>query len=57
MRYLIKAPKGARVQGNHESLALQWITEDQLDDQGLALDDSTKRVARYGFTLAEQLLT
>jgi 8-oxo-dGTP pyrophosphatase MutT (NUDIX family) len=57
VRYLIKAPKGARVQGNHESLALQWITEDQLDDQGLALDDSTKRVARYGFTLAEQLLT
>ncbi|HAQ43510.1 MAG TPA: NUDIX hydrolase [Acidimicrobiaceae bacterium] len=57
VRYLIKAPKGARVQGNHESLALQWITEDQLDDQGLALDDSTKRVARYGFRLAEQLLT
>lgn len=57
VRYLVKAPKGARVQGNHESLALKWIPEGQLDDQALLLDDSTKRVARYGFALAEQLLS
>jgi 8-oxo-dGTP pyrophosphatase MutT (NUDIX family) len=57
VRYLVKAPKGARVQGNHESLALKWIAEGQLDDQALLLDDSTKRVARYGFALAEQLLS
>jgi len=56
VRYLIRAPKGAVVQGNHESLALRWVKEDELGDQSLSLDESTKRVARYGFALAERLL-
>lgn len=56
VRYLVKAPKGAVFQGNHESEALRWVRGHDLEDPTLSLDDSTKRVARYGFTLAERLL-
>ena len=39
------------------SLSAQIIKlEDELGDRSLSLDDSTKRVARYGFALAERLL-
>ena len=56
VRYLVKAPKGAVFRGNHESVALRWVGGDDLEDSTLSLDDSTKRVARYGFALAERLL-
>lgn len=56
VRYLVKAPKGAVFHGNHESEALRWVGGHDLEDPTLSLDDSTKRVARYGFTLAERLL-
>ena len=56
VRYLVKAPKGAVFRGNHESVALRWVEGDDLEDSTLSLDDSTKRLARYGFALAERLL-
>nr|ADI18059.1 NTP pyrophosphohydrolases including oxidative damage repair enzymes [uncultured actinobacterium HF0200_20K23] len=56
VRYLVKAPKGAVFRGNHESVALRWVGGHDLEDSTLSLDDSTKRVARYGFALAERLL-
>ena len=56
VRYLVKAPKGAVFRGNHESVALRWVEGHDLEDSTLSLDDSTKRVARYGFALAERLL-
>ena len=56
VKYLVKAPKGAVFRGNHESVALRWVGGHDLEDSTLSLDDSTKRVARYGFALAERLL-
>jgi len=56
VRYLVKAPMGAFFRGNHESKALRWIRQEDLEDSALSLDESTKRLARRGFTLAERLL-
>ena len=56
VRYLVKAPKGAVFRGNHESKALKWIEKDDLESVALSLDESTKRLARCGFALAERLL-
>lgn len=55
LRFLVRAPEGAVPVGNHESSALRWVTEDQLDDTTLALDDSTRRLARHGFALAREV--
>ncbi len=56
VRYLVKAPKGSRFQGNHESKALKWIEQEDLENSAFSLDESTKRLARCGFALAERLL-
>ena len=53
VRFLIRAPRGAVAHRNHESEALRWITESQLVDPELRLDASTRRLARYGFDLAD----
>lgn len=52
VRFLIRAPQGAAASRNHESEALRWIERHELDEPELALDASTRRLARYGFDLA-----
>ena len=52
VRFLIRAPQGAAASRNHESEALRWIEPHQLGEPELALDASTRRLARYGFDLA-----
>ena len=52
VRFLVRAPQGAAASRNHESEALRWIEQRQLDEPELALDTSTRRLARYGFDLA-----
>ncbi len=54
LRFVVQAAAGATPVGNHESAALRWITEHELDDPELALDASTKRVARHGFDLVRR---
>ena len=56
VRYLVKAPKVAFLRGKHESGERRWVGGHDLEAATLSLDDSTKRVARYGFALAERLL-
>jgi 8-oxo-dGTP pyrophosphatase MutT (NUDIX family) len=55
-RFLVVAPSGAVEEMNEESLALRWITEDELDDLTPAVDDSTRRLVRRGLGLAADLL-
>jgi 8-oxo-dGTP pyrophosphatase MutT (NUDIX family) len=55
VRFLVRAPSGALVRGNHESEGLRWIGADDLDDPELGLDASTRRLARHGFALAAEL--
>ncbi|WP_419945372.1 NUDIX hydrolase [Candidatus Poriferisodalis sp.] len=52
VRYVVRSPPGASPLGNHESDALRWISSDQLTDADLGLDASTRRLARYGFSVA-----
>ena len=52
VRYLVRCPPGASPRPNHESDALRWVTPDQLTDADLGLDASTRRLARYGFSVA-----
>ena len=52
-RYLVVAPSGAVEQGNEESLALRWVTADELD--ALGVDDSTRRLVTRGLALAPSL--
>lgn len=56
VRYLVKAPPEAIVRGNEESQALKWVKEEELTDSELSLDESTQRLARCGFALADQVL-
>ena len=56
VRFLVRAPVGAVVRGNHESEALRWISPADLASTELALDASTQRVARHGFGLAGKVL-
>lgn len=55
VRYLIRAPRGAVAQRNHESDALRWVAAPDIADPELGLDASTRRLARYGFDLARTL--
>lgn len=49
-RFVVLAPAGAVVQGNHESHELRWVTLGELDE--LAGDDSLRRLARVGLAAA-----
>ena len=46
VRFLVLAAAGAVPVANHESLAIRWITRDELGDPALALDTSTQRLLR-----------
>lgn len=53
VRFVVLAPEGAQVHGNHESDALRWVTVDQLDQ--LDLDAGTHRLVAAGLHRARQL--
>lgn len=50
VRYLLRAPAGAVLRGNHESEALRWVTLDELGT--LDPDDGLVRLATRGLDLA-----
>ncbi|MEM9035121.1 MAG: NUDIX hydrolase [Actinomycetota bacterium] len=52
VRYVVRAPEGAKEQGNDESEALRWVPLADLG--GLDLDDATRRLADYGGTIARR---
>ena len=54
VRYVVQAPSYAAVSGNHESEQLRWVGENDLGEAALDLDESTLRLARYGFALVRQ---
>jgi 8-oxo-dGTP pyrophosphatase MutT (NUDIX family) len=47
VRFLVLAPEGSTLVGNHESTALRWVTEDDLAE--LDADESLRRLAARGF--------
>ena len=50
LRYLVLAPPGAMVAGNHESTALRWCTLDDMAELGC--DESVTRLVRAGIRAA-----
>jgi 8-oxo-dGTP pyrophosphatase MutT (NUDIX family) len=46
VRYVLQAPPGATVVGNHESTELRWVTPTDLE--GLGADDGLRRLAARG---------
>ncbi len=52
-RFVVLAPPGAVVRGNHESEGLRWVTVDELP--GLGADPGTVRMAARGLALARRL--
>jgi len=56
VRFLVVAPAGALEQANHESLALRWVTEADLDVLEPPVDASTRRLVERGLRLAGALL-
>ncbi|MFN8053188.1 MAG: NUDIX hydrolase [Acidimicrobiales bacterium] len=53
VRYLVVAPPGARPEGNEESQALRWVTEDELATYDV--DAGLRRMARSAFELARAI--
>jgi len=53
-RYLVVAPAGAALAGNHESTAIRWCTTDELAD--LDLDEGTWRLVRHGLARHRELV-
>lgn len=45
-RFLVVAPPGAELAGNHESTDIRWVAPDELDPLGV--DDGTRRMIRHG---------
>lgn len=50
LRFVVVAPEGAVIEGNHESLALRWVTLEELED--LADEPGLVRLARAGLAAA-----
>jgi len=53
VRYVVLAPPDPVVVGNHESHGLRWVSLGELD--GLATDDSLRRLAKVGLEAAQAL--
>ena len=53
VRYLVIAPDGAEFAANHESEAMKWVTEAELED--IDVDEGLRRMARAGFAAAKSL--
>lgn len=56
VRFLVVAPPGALEQANHESLALRWVTEADLDSLEPPVDASTRRLVGRGLRVATDWL-
>ncbi len=56
-RFLVVAPAGAVEAGNEESLALRWVTADDLDDLDPPIDPGTRRLVVDGLAAGRELLT
>jgi 8-oxo-dGTP pyrophosphatase MutT (NUDIX family) len=54
VRFVVLAPVGATVVGNHESEALRWVAPDELADLGA--DDGMARLTERGLALARRAL-
>lgn len=50
LRFLVLAPPGSRLVGNHESRDIRWVTIDELE--GLGADAGLVRLARAGLSRA-----
>ena len=50
VRFLVVAPRDARVEANHESRELRWVEPSQLS--ALGVDEGLKRLVSRGFVLA-----
>lgn len=53
VRFVVLAPEGAEVVGNHESQALRWVRPDEL--AGLGADEGLVRLTRRGLALAARV--
>jgi hypothetical protein len=53
VRFVVVAPEGATVVGNHESEALRWVAPDELP--GLGADEGLVRLTERGLALARRL--
>jgi len=53
VRFVVLAPAGATVVGNHESEALRWVTPAELDDLGA--DAGLHRLTERGLALARRI--
>lgn len=56
VRYLVLAPPEAREVGNEESLALRWVTPDDLDALEPPIDPGTRRLVERGLAVAAEVL-
>jgi 8-oxo-dGTP pyrophosphatase MutT (NUDIX family) len=54
VRFVVLAPEGATVVGNHESQALRWVVPGELDE--LDADGGLHRLTERGLALARKLL-
>jgi 8-oxo-dGTP pyrophosphatase MutT (NUDIX family) len=53
VRFVVLAPPGATVEGNHESQALRWVAPAELVELGV--DDGLRRLTGRGLALARRL--
>ncbi len=54
LRFVVVAPAGAELEGNHESLDLRWVTLDELE--ALADEEGLVRLARAGLEQVRPIL-
>jgi len=55
VRFLVRAGPGSVAATNHESEGFRWVAPVDMSDPSLALDESTLRLGRHGFALAEKI--
>jgi 8-oxo-dGTP pyrophosphatase MutT (NUDIX family) len=53
VRFVVLAPQGARIRGNHESEAQRWVRPEEL--AGLGADAGLQRLAANGLALARSI--
>lgn len=53
LRFVVLAPAGAELAGNHESTDIRWATPDDLD--ALDVDEGLRRLVRNGLAMARRV--
>lgn len=53
LRFVVLAPAGAELAGNHESTDIRWATPDDID--ALDVDDGLRRLVRNGLAMARRV--